>query len=64
MVAEWVFERLQIQVAEIHRSQVQILLGTCNYDREIGTKKQLYPAVTYSIYSYGVHSAASNALMR
>ena len=30
-------------------SQVQILLGTCNYDGEIETKKQLYPALTYTL---------------
>ena len=28
VVAKWVYERLQIQVAESHRSQVQIPLGT------------------------------------
>ena len=38
VVAEWVYERLQIQVAVSHRSQVQIPLGTCNYDGEIVTK--------------------------
>ena len=48
MVAEWVYEWLQIQVGESHRSQVQIQLGTCNYNVEIVTKKQLYPALTYS----------------
>ena len=40
VVAEWVYERLQIQVAENHRSQVQIPLRTCNYDGEIVTKKR------------------------
>ena len=28
------------------------------------TEKQLYPALTYSIYSYGARIAASDALMR
>ena len=37
VVAEWVFERLQIQVADSHRPQVQIPLGTCNYHGEIVT---------------------------
>ena len=31
---------------------------------KIVTKKQLYLALTYSIYSYGAGSAASDALMR
>ena len=30
LVADWVYERLQIQVAESHRTQVRILLGTCD----------------------------------
>ena len=42
MVAEWVYERLQIQVAESHRSQARIPLGTGKYDGEIVTKKQLF----------------------
>ena len=29
LVAEWVYERLQIQVAESLRTQVRIPLGTC-----------------------------------
>ena len=64
MVAEWVYEPLQIQVAESHNTFLfRIPLGTCNYDGEIVTKKQLYPVLFYSIYSYGAHSAASNALI-
>ena len=35
-----------------------------NYDGEIVTKKQLYPARIYLIHSYGAGSAASDALMR
>ena len=42
IVAEWVYERLQIQVAESHRSQVPKLLETYNYDGKIVTKKQLF----------------------
>ena len=49
VVAEWVHKGLQIQVALSHRSQVWIPLRTCYYDGEIVTKKQLYPALTYSI---------------
>ena len=45
-------------------TQVQIQLGTNNYDGEIVTKKQLYPACMYSIHYYGACSAASDVLMR
>ena len=31
MVAEWVYEPLQIRVADSHGSKVQIPLGICNY---------------------------------
>ena len=57
-MAEWVYEGLQIQVAESHRSQVPILLG-----------HQFYMVAnapnTLSIHSYGAtQAAASDTLMR
>ena len=45
VVAELVYEQLQIQAAE--RSQFRIQPGTCNYDGDTVTKKKLYPALTY-----------------
>ena len=38
MVAEWVYEQLQIQVAESHRSQVWIPLGTFNMVEKLWLK--------------------------
>ena len=52
MVVEWSKTLIsQIQVENtVAQVPDKIPLGTCDYDGEIVTKKQLNPALTYSIY--------------
>ena len=46
-MAESVYERLEIQVAESHRSQVQIPLGIAMMEKILKNKKNVGPALSY-----------------